>query len=102
MAFQLLAGLGCGLGFQQPYVAAQRVVVKPDVLTALAIVGFMQRLGNIVCPAAAQNIFKSRLIANLAESVPEIDPGIVLTTGATSLRTSVLTKQPYSRRIARR
>ncbi|KAK5731634.1 hypothetical protein LTR17_011226 [Elasticomyces elasticus] len=87
--FQLLAGLGCGLGFQQPYVAAQKAVNKPDVPTALVVVGFAQRLGNIVCLAAAQYVFTSRLVANLRRGVPQVDPTVVLNTGATSLRTSV-------------
>ncbi|KAK5722108.1 hypothetical protein LTR17_014457 [Elasticomyces elasticus] len=87
--FQFLAGLGCGLGFQQPYVAAQKVVSKPDVSTALVVVGFAQRLGNIVSLAAAQYVFTSRLVANLRRAVPQVDPTVVLNTGATSLRTSV-------------
>ncbi|KAK5687676.1 hypothetical protein LTS10_001816 [Elasticomyces elasticus] len=87
--FQLLAGLGCGLGVQQPYVAAQKVVNKPDVPTALVVVGFAQRLGNIICLAAAQYVFTCRLVANLRRGVPQVDPTVVLNTGATSLRTSV-------------
>jgi hypothetical protein len=87
--FQLLAGLGCGLGFQQPYIAAQKVVDDPDVPTALVIVGFAQRLGNIVCLAAAQNVFTSNLVASLKRGVPQVDPAVVLNAGATNLRTSV-------------
>lgn len=96
ITFQLLAGLGCGLGFQQPYVAAQRVIDKPDVSTALLVVGFAQRLGNIVCLAAAQNVFTSRLVANLKRVVPEVDPTTVLNTGATALRTSVRSVYEYA------
>ncbi|KAF2719302.1 MFS general substrate transporter [Polychaeton citri CBS 116435] len=86
IVFQLLAGLGCGLGFQPPYMAAQTVVYKSDVPVALLAVGFAQRLGNIVCLAAAQNVFSSQLLENLDAMVPQVNPKIVLDTGHIVLR----------------
>ncbi|GAB7355313.1 hypothetical protein MBLNU459_g5847t1 [Dothideomycetes sp. NU459] len=87
--FQLLAGLGCGLGFQQPYIAVQTVADKPDVPVGLVTVGFAQRLGNIVALAMAQNIFNSQLSAELKSRVPQVLSHTIEEAGATSIVTSV-------------
>lgn len=89
VCFQLLAGLGCGLGFQQPYIAVQTIADKPDVPVALVTVGFTQRLGNIVALTVAQNIFNSQLSAELKSKAHQVDPSAVEEAGATSIVTSV-------------
>lgn len=88
-SFQLLAGLGCGLGFQQPYIAVQTVVLGPDIPVSLVTIGFTQRLGNIIALAIAQNVFNSQLFAELKDQVPTINPDIVEKAGATDIVSSV-------------
>lgn len=89
VSFQLLAGLGCGLGFQQPYIAVQTTASNSDIPIALVTIGFTQRLGNIIALAIAQNIFNSQLSTELEIRAPQISPSIVEGAGATDLVTSV-------------
>jgi len=89
IGYQALYGFGVGFGMQQPLIAAQTVCSLEDVPTATAITNFCLTLGGALFISVAQNIFTNRLLTNLATYVPSLDPKIVLSTGATSLRTSV-------------
>jgi MFS family permease len=89
IGYQALYGFGVGFGMQQPLIAAQTVCSLDDVPTATAITNFCLTLGGALFISVAQNIFTNRLLTNLASGVPSLDPKIVLSIGATSLRTSV-------------
>lgn len=89
VSFQLLAGLGCGLGFQQPYIAVQTAVSKSDIAVSLVTIGFTQRFGNIIALSIAQNVFNSQLLGGLRSQIPGIDPSIVVEAGAIDLVNSV-------------
>ena len=89
IGYQALYGLGVGFGMQQPLIAAQTVCSLEDVPTATAIINFTLTLGGALFVSVGQNIFTNRLLSNLAEKVPAVDPDIVLQIGATSLRTAV-------------
>ena len=89
IGYQALFGLGIGLGMQQPLIAAQTVCDLHDVPTATAVTNFCLTLGGALFISVGQNIFSNKLLTNLAASVPDIDPSVILNTGATSLRTAV-------------
>ncbi|KAI9826707.1 MAG: hypothetical protein M1826_006589 [Phylliscum demangeonii] len=89
IAYEVIFGFGYGLGFQQPLIAAQRVLDANDVPTGTAIIVFAQTLGGAVFVSVGQNIFTTRLISGLKTSVPQINPLIVLGTGATSLQKAI-------------
>ncbi|KAF5873175.1 putative mfs transporter protein [Botrytis fragariae] len=89
IVFQALFGFGCGIGFQQPYVAVQTTIPRIDIPIAITTVAFSQRMGNIVALAIAQNLFTNRLIANLTKTVPQVNANLVLSNGVTTLRSTV-------------
>lgn len=50
---------------------------------------FSQTLGGALFISVAQNVFTNRLLTNLKQVVPDLDPALVLATGATSLKTAI-------------
>ncbi|KAI4098314.1 MAG: hypothetical protein L6R37_006544 [Teloschistes peruensis] len=86
IGYQALFGLGSGLGMNQPLMAAQTVLPLDDVSIGTALVIFAQTLGGAIFVSAAENIFTNNLLTNLRQSLPSIDPAVVLTAGATQLR----------------
>jgi hypothetical protein len=92
IGYQALSGLGVGLGMQLPLIAVQTVLPLDQVPTGTAVVVFTQTLGGAICVTIAQTVFQNKLIAEIAEFVPGLDPAIVLNTGATSIHT-VIDKQ---------
>ncbi|KAJ7499726.1 DHA14-like major facilitator [Mycena latifolia] len=89
IGYQVIYGIGMGFGMQQPIMAAQTVLSLQDVPTGTALLIFMQTLGGALFLSVAQNVFTNKLVSGLVSQVPGINPAIVLTAGATSLRDSV-------------
>jgi len=85
IGYQLLFGVGLGLGLQQPLIAVQAVLPAADVPIGTAIVMFSQTLGGALFVSVAQNVFENRLLQGLQASVSDLDPAIVVNGGATSL-----------------
>ncbi|MCJ1262827.1 MFS sugar transporter [Lobaria immixta] len=89
IGYQIIYGFGVGFGMQQPIIAAQTVLKLDDVPVGTSLIIFMQTLGGALFISVAQNIFTNRLVSNLLDKVPTLDPSIVLRTGATSLKHAV-------------
>lgn len=86
IGYQILFGAGIGFGMQQTLIAVQTVLPKRDIPIGTAIMMFSQTLGGAIFISVGQNVFSNRLLTNLQAVVPDLDPSIVLATGATSLR----------------
>ncbi|KAF5343441.1 hypothetical protein D9758_011823 [Tetrapyrgos nigripes] len=86
IGYQALYGLGIGAGMQQPLMAAQTVLPLADVPSGTAIIVFAQTVGGAIFISIAQNVFSNKLASGLTSQVPDIDPSIVVTTGATGLK----------------
>ncbi|KAF3916666.1 hypothetical protein ABW20_dc0105089 [Dactylellina cionopaga] len=89
IGYQALFGLGIGMGMQQPLIAVQNVLKHRDIATGTAVIIFSQTLGGALSISIAQNVFNNQLIKNLGREVPNLDPSIVLATGATSLKANL-------------
>ncbi|KAJ7473151.1 DHA14-like major facilitator [Mycena galericulata] len=89
IGYQVIYGLGVGFGIQQPVMAAQTVLSMQDIPTGTSLVMFMQTLGGALFISVAQNVFTNDLVSGLVSSVPGVNAGIVLSTGATSLQSAV-------------
>ncbi|KAL8843652.1 MAG: hypothetical protein Q9176_001860 [Flavoplaca citrina] len=89
IGYQALFGLGSGLGMNQPLMAAQTVLPLDDVSIGTALVIFGQTLGGAIFVSAAQNVFTNGILTNIAQSLPEINPELVLSAGATALRSVI-------------
>ena len=89
IGYQIIFGFGMGFGMQQTLIAAQTVLHIDDVPIGTSVIMFTQTLGGALMISVAQNIFTNRLLSNLAARVPDVDPKIVLSTGATSLAKAI-------------
>lgn len=89
IGYQIVFGAGVGLGMQNTLIAAQTVLPKADIPIGTAIIMFSQTLGGALFISVAQNVFTNRLITNLKQVVPDLNPQLVLSVGATSLKNAI-------------
>lgn len=94
IGYQIIYGIGVGCGMQQSLIAAQTVLHLDDIPTGTSIIMFSQTFGGALFISVAQNVFTNRLLSNLLESVPTLNPAIVLSTGATSLKHAITATDP--------
>jgi len=94
LGYQIVYGLGVGLGMQQALIAAQTVLELKDIPTGTSMLIFAQTFGGALFISVAQNVFTNRLAANLVRTVPTLNPAIVLKTGATELSKAVTAQDP--------
>lgn len=106
IGFQALAGLGWGLSFQVPIIAAQGSVVPDDIATVTSVVLckhdtpphntlfqpltfhllVFQTVGSAFFVSAGQSALVSTIIRTLPVTAPGVDPWLVIKTGATQIR----------------
>ncbi|KAJ7198296.1 DHA14-like major facilitator [Mycena pura] len=89
LPFEILTGLGVGIGMQQPILAAQAALELKDVAVGTAVIMFSQTLGGALFVSVGQVMFTSVLVAQLVKMVPGVDPAVILSTGADSIKTVV-------------
>lgn len=89
IAYQFLYGAGVGIGLQNPLIVIQNCLSPADHPTGTAAVIFFQTFGGALLISVAQNVFQNQLIANLRTYVPDINPETVISTGATSIATTI-------------
>ena len=89
IGYQIVLGAGAGLGIQQAHTAAQTVLADADVPTGAVVIIFAQLLGGTLFISVAENVFESRLLANLRHTMPRTDPRAILAGGATNVRSAV-------------
>ncbi|KAH7014207.1 major facilitator superfamily domain-containing protein, partial [Microdochium trichocladiopsis] len=92
LGFQVLYGLGLGMGLQAPSLVPQTVLARADVPIGVALTFFMQQLGGAVFIAVAQNIFAGEIVERLS-GVSGLDPALIVGTGATDIRQVVKPEQ---------
>ncbi|KAH7021083.1 major facilitator superfamily transporter [Microdochium trichocladiopsis] len=80
--YQVVCGLGIGVGFQAGVLVVQNVVTQELVPQGTACVQFFQQLGGAVFIAVAQTLFQNGVIEGLARDTPGLDPAIIINTGA--------------------
>jgi hypothetical protein len=90
----ILFGIGVGVGGQQALMAAQTVFEGTDASLAMSALIFVQTLGGTIFLCVAQNVFEFRLVAELANHVPEADPRVVIQAGASELANAM--RKSYS------
>jgi hypothetical protein len=84
IGYQILYGLGLGLAFQVPNLAAQASLPKKDVPAGLALMLFATLLGASVFVSAGENVLANQLVKRLA-GVEGVDTSSITSGGATSL-----------------
>ena len=89
IGYQFIFGAGVGFGMQNALVAVQATLPIADVPIGTALIMFSQTLGGALFISVGQNVFTNQLIKNLERVVPNLDPNLVLTVGATELKNRV-------------
>ena len=90
VGYQILFGIGCGLGFQQPPIVPQAVLAFKDLPIGIAITLFARNFGTALFVSVGNNILDDKLLSGLrARALPGVDPETVLAAGATSFRAVV-------------
>ncbi|KAK6496238.1 hypothetical protein TWF481_002262 [Arthrobotrys musiformis] len=84
IGYQVVYGLGMGLCFQVPNLAAQTVLPKQDVPIGIALMFFGQLLGAAVFVAVGENVLGNQLVKRLS-GVEGIDRDLITDGGATTL-----------------
>ncbi|KAF4344955.1 major facilitator superfamily transporter [Fusarium beomiforme] len=80
--YQILIGLGRGLGIQMPIIAIQ-ANTSPDVTPiAMAILTFSQTFGSAIFITAANVIFTHELRKELVARLPDVNAQIIIDAGA--------------------
>lgn len=92
IGYQVLYGLGLGMGMQQPSLACQSTLDKKDVPTGASLVFFMQTLGGAVFTSVGSNVFNNKL-AEALSGVAGLDAAAIVKIGATELRLLVKPSQ---------
>ncbi|KAI0388402.1 major facilitator superfamily domain-containing protein [Xylariaceae sp. FL0594] len=88
--YQVLYGVGIGLGFQQGPIIVQTVLPDRDIAVGTGLVLFSQIFGGALFVSVSQNVFGSHLISGLtALNISGLDPQSILASGATNLRSQV-------------
>ena len=85
IGYQIVFGLGIGIGMQQPIILAQAVLPLSDVPIGTAIIIFCQMFGGSLFISVAQNVFVTKLIEGLgAIANLGVDPQEIADSGATT------------------
>ena len=92
IGYQAIIGLGIGMGMQQPLMAVQTALDISVVPIGTSVIIFMQTLGGALFVSIGENVFTNKLTQGLAEYVPDLNPQIVLDTGATSIQQTIAKK----------
>ena len=85
IGYQIIAGIGLGMGFQIPIIVAQASVALEDLPTVTAVVLFYQTIGGALFVSAGETAFENKLISSLATNAPSIASSTIIQTGASDL-----------------
>ncbi|KAI1768480.1 efflux pump antibiotic resistance protein [Hypoxylon sp. FL1150] len=86
IGYQILSGVGVGLGLQIPMIMGQSSVKEEDVSSITAMMLFFQTLGASLFLSAGQSAFVNRMVRRIKTSEPSVDPSMLVATGASELR----------------
>ncbi|KFY31150.1 hypothetical protein V493_01360 [Pseudogymnoascus sp. VKM F-4281 (FW-2241)] len=86
IGYQVITGLGLGLGFQVPVSAAQATLPQIDIPSGSAMIIFVQTIGGAFLVSAGQSAFVAKLSEYIVQSGPSISAPQVIGTGATEIR----------------
>ncbi|KAF3483208.1 MFS gliotoxin efflux transporter GliA [Arthroderma uncinatum] len=85
IGYQLLAGIGGGVALQIPVIVSQALAKPEDLSSATAMILFLQTMGAAIWVSAAQTAFVNRLLLKLPQLAPNVNPALVIRTGASEL-----------------
>ncbi|KXX81573.1 putative HC-toxin efflux carrier TOXA [Madurella mycetomatis] len=84
--YQVLAGLGIGIGFQTGILVVQNVMPLDWIPVGTACVQFFQSLGGAIFIAVAQAVFQNGLTEGIQRNAPGLPPQIFINSGASQIK----------------
>ncbi|KAF2236233.1 efflux pump antibiotic resistance protein [Viridothelium virens] len=95
LIYQALLGVGAGIGWQGPQVAAQSVFQESDIPLSIASILFAQNFGPAFSIPIAQAIFQNRLVSDIEKYTPGsgINAASLQSMGLSDLRRAVGAKE---------
>ena len=84
--YQVIAGLGIGIGFQTGIMVVQNVMPLEWIPVATASVQFFQSMGGAIFIAVAQSVFQNGLTEGVSRDAPGVPPEIFINSGASQVR----------------
>jgi hypothetical protein len=97
VGYQIIFGVGVGLGLQQAIIAVQ-AGSNVDIPSGIALLCFSENFGGAVFVSVAQNLWANKLAQKL-QNITGIDPTQVVKTGATEIAN--LTEDPVTLKAVR-
>jgi hypothetical protein len=88
IGYQILFGVGFGIGNQQANIAAQTVLKKQDIAIGSALMMFAAQISGAVFVPVGNAVFENHLVKGL-EGTEGLNAELVLGTGATEIRNVV-------------
>lgn len=85
--FQILTGLGVGIGFEAGIIVAQKAVPPRSISVAISVVSFAMTLGGTIFLSVSQAVFNHGMLHGIATLAPQVDGQALLKSGATDLHT---------------
>ncbi|EKV13708.1 hypothetical protein PDIP_47360 [Penicillium digitatum Pd1] len=85
IGYQVILGIGAGLGFQQSINAIQTVLPLQDIPIGIAIITFAQSLSGATFISIAQTVFENRLVASITANTPNLNPDALIKVGVANL-----------------
>ncbi len=73
------------MGAQPPLMIPQTILSDSDISLGLSMILFSQMISGTIVLSIGTNVLQSRLIAQLQAMVPEVDPAVVISAGASNL-----------------
>jgi len=83
--YQVIAGLGIGVGFQTGVLVVQNSVSHEWIPQATACVQFFQSMGGAIFIAVAQSVFQNGLASGIERDAPGLDPQALIHSGASQI-----------------
>ncbi|KAF7960966.1 hypothetical protein EAE96_000636 [Botrytis aclada] len=71
--FQVITGLGVGVGFESGIIVAQTVMSNKRIPVAISCVSLFMTLGGAIFVPVSQTLFQNRLVGGIEERVPGLD-----------------------------
>jgi MFS transporter, DHA2 family, glioxin efflux transporter len=93
IGYQVLAGLGIGIGIQVPIITAQATSDPSDLSSATAMILFAQTIGGAFFVSAGQAALSNILISHIQTYDQTVNPQLLIATGATQLRSVFSSEQ---------
>jgi hypothetical protein len=84
--YQVIAGLGIGVGFEGGIIAVQNVLPLNRIPVAVSCVSFFMTLGGAIFIPVSQTLFENGLLHGIETNAPQLDAHLFLHSGATEIR----------------